>query len=56
MAKEKRTVSLSPEAVRLLWELARRLGVSQSGVLELAIRDYARSQGVSSPEEQEPTK
>jgi len=51
MVKRKTSVTLSPEAVRLLGELSRRLGVSQSGVLELAIRDYARSQSVSSPEE-----
>ena len=48
MAKPKHATSLrlSPEAKRLLEELANRLGVSRSAVLELAIREYARREGI----------
>lgn len=48
MAKPKYATSLrlSPDAKRLLEELARSLGVTKSAVLELAIREYARSQGM----------
>lgn len=55
MVKRKTSVSLSPEAVRLLAELSQRLGVSQSGVLELAIREYAKTQGVNPFDKQETT-
>ena len=55
MAKLKTSVTLSPEAVRLLGALSRRLGVSRSGVLELAIREYAKRQGVNPFEKQEST-
>jgi|GEM_PF-2699318 len=36
---------LSPEAIELLRALAKRLGLSQAGVVELAIRALAREHG-----------
>ena len=53
MVKRKTSVSLSPEAVRLLREISQRLGLSQSGVLELAIRDYARKEGIEAASTEE---
>lgn len=44
--KTNTSVRLSPEADRLLKELAKKLGVSQSAIIELAIRKYAESEGV----------
>lgn len=35
---------LSPDALRLLKQLAKRLGLSQAGILELAIRNLARKE------------
>lgn len=37
---------LSDEARRLLALLAEKLGISQTGILELAIRDKAKREGV----------
>jgi predicted transcriptional regulator len=39
--KTSTSIRLSPEGVRLLRELAEKLGVSQSAVMELAIREMA---------------
>ena len=39
--KRATSVRLSEEARRLMMEVARELGIAQSAVLELAIRDYA---------------
>ncbi len=44
--KQATSMRLSEEARRLLDELARRQGITRSAVMELAIREYARSQGV----------
>ena len=40
------SMRLSPEAKRLLTALAQKLSVSQTAVLELAIRDKAKREGV----------
>jgi predicted transcriptional regulator len=40
------SIRLSPEAKRLLADLAKKLSISQSAVLELAIREKARREGV----------
>jgi hypothetical protein len=37
---------LTQEAKRLLAELAKKLGISKADVLELAIRDKAKNEGV----------
>jgi hypothetical protein len=37
---------MSPEAKRLLAALAEKLGIAQSAVLEVIIREKARSEGV----------
>ncbi|MBI3910274.1 MAG: ribbon-helix-helix protein, CopG family [Armatimonadetes bacterium] len=44
--KRKTSVSLSEEARRLLERLAEKFGISQSAVLELAIREKAERAGV----------
>jgi hypothetical protein len=38
---------LSPVALELIAELAQTLGLSQAGVVELAVRKLATSEGVS---------
>ncbi len=40
------TVRLSPEAKRLLVELARYIGVSQTDILEMAVREFAAKRDV----------
>jgi predicted transcriptional regulator len=52
MAKPKYPTSfhLSADAKRLLKRLADELGVSQAAVVELAIREYARTHGRSDAE------
>jgi len=40
------SVRLSAEAKRLLAELAKKLSISQTAVLEVAIREKARREGV----------
>jgi predicted transcriptional regulator len=45
-AKRKTSVGLTPEAVRLLQKLAKKLGISMAGVMELAIRQMAERQSV----------
>ena len=49
MKKLPTSLRLSPEAKRLLAALAERLGVSQSAVIELAIREKADREGVRCP-------
>ncbi len=44
MTKLATSFRLSPEALRLLAGLAKRLGLSQAAVLELAIRQLARKE------------
>jgi predicted transcriptional regulator len=41
------SVRLTPEALRLLKELAKKLGVSQAAIMEMAIRKFAERSGVS---------
>lgn len=38
---------LTPEALRILRELAHHLGVSQTAVIELALRDKAAREGIA---------
>ena len=40
------SLRLSPEAKRLLQRMAEKLGLSMTGVIELAIREKARREGV----------
>jgi predicted transcriptional regulator len=46
MDKKPTSIRLSEEARRLRALLAKKLGVSQSAVLELAIRELARREGI----------
>jgi hypothetical protein len=46
MSKEPTSFRLSPDGRRLLGELARRLGVSRTAVLEVLIRQKARQEGI----------
>ena len=48
------SVRLSPMAKALLKALSERLGVSQSAVLEIAIREKARAEGVDAVPAQAP--
>lgn len=43
--KEPISFRLTPEAKTLIAVLARRLGVPQSAVLEMAVREFAAKQG-----------
>ncbi len=40
------SLRLSPEAKRLLIELAKKLGVTQAAIVEIAIRRLAETEGV----------
>ena len=44
--KHPTSVRLSDEAKRLLVALAQKLGISQAAVLQLALREKARREGV----------
>ena len=44
--KKKTSVSLTDEAKRLLETLAKQMGISQSSLLEIIIREKAESKGV----------
>lgn len=44
--KQSMTIRLSAEARRLLEVMARRDGISRTAVIELAVRRFARQQGV----------
>ena len=46
MVKKKTSIRLSDTAQKLLQRLAERLGISQSAVIEQAIRALARQEGV----------
>lgn len=46
MDKKLTSIRLSEEAKRLRVELAKKLGISQAAVLELAIRELAKKEGV----------
>ena len=45
-SKHLTSMRLSPEAKRLLSLLAKKLSISQAAVFELAIREYAKREGV----------
>lgn len=40
------SITLSVEALRLLSELAKKLGLSKTGVLEMIIRKFAAQEGI----------
>jgi uncharacterized protein (DUF1778 family) len=40
------TIRLTPEAKRLLEELAKKLGVTKTGIIEMAIREFAEKREV----------
>ena len=46
--KEPFTITMTHEGKRLLWQLARKKGVSRSVVLELLVRKEAREEGIPS--------
>lgn len=46
MDKKLTSIRLSEEAQRLRAELAKKLGVTQAAVVELAIRELAKKEGV----------
>lgn len=43
------SIRISDEAKRLLELAAKRLGITQSAVMELAVREYAARQGITLP-------
>jgi predicted transcriptional regulator len=45
-AKHKTSLSLSQEAERLLRLLAEKLSISKSAILEVAIREKAKAEGI----------
>lgn len=45
--KQHTSIRLSPEAKRLIKELAKKLGISQAAVIEMAIRKYAQHEGAT---------
>ncbi len=47
MTKKKTSIRYSDEAKILLEKLSKQLGISQSAVLELAIRTLAKQEGIS---------
>ena len=49
MTKKKTSIRYSDEARVLLEQLSKKLGISQSAVLEIAIRALARQEGITSP-------
>lgn len=46
MSKTKTSFTLTDEAKRLLELLAKQLGISQTGVIEIAIREQAEKRGI----------
>jgi len=44
--KSNTSVRLTPEAIHLLKELAKKLGVSQTAIIELAIRYLAKKENI----------
>ena len=46
MTKKKTSIRYSDEAKALLEQLAKKLGISQSAILELAIRALAKQEGL----------
>jgi len=51
MIKSKQTaVRLTPEAKTLLFELAKKLGVTRTAIVEMAIREFSEKRTVSAME------
>lgn len=48
--KRATSIRLTPEAKRLMAVTAKKLGISQSAVLELAIRQFAKNEGIKDNE------
>jgi predicted transcriptional regulator len=46
MAKKKTSIRLSPAGKALLEKIAKHLSISQTDVLELAIRQLAKQEGI----------
>lgn len=46
MDKKSTSVRLTPEAKRLLKELAKKLGVSQTDIIEMSIREFAEKREI----------
>lgn len=46
MDKQLTSIRLTPEAKRLIKELAKKLGVTQAAIMEIAIRRLAEIEGV----------
>jgi predicted transcriptional regulator len=51
--KRSTTFRLTDHARALILRLAEKLGVSQTAVLELAVRKLAKTEGVKAPQRQE---
>jgi len=47
MPKKPTNIRLSEDAKKLLTLLAQKLGLSQTGVIELAIREFAKKEKIS---------
>ena len=47
MDKQATSIRLTPEAKRLIKELANKLGVTQASIIEIAIRKLAEVEGIS---------
>jgi len=47
MTKKKTSIRYSDEAKTLIEKLSKKLGISQSAVLELAIRALAKQEGIT---------
>lgn len=45
-AEKQTSLRLTPEAMALLKELARKLGVTQAAIIEMAIREFADKRDV----------
>lgn len=48
--KRATSVRLTSEAKRLMAVIAKKMGISQSAVLELAIRQFAKNEGIKDHE------
>jgi len=49
--KQATSIRLTPEAKSLIKELAKKLGISQAAIMEIAIRRLAESEGVRQEED-----
>ena len=48
-AEKQTSLRLTPEAMTLLKELAKNLGVTQTAIIEMAIREFAKKRSVQKP-------